>query len=270
MVVWLLIAVLFGILEGVTEWLPISSTGHLILLDRVLTLPLSAAAFELFEVVVQVGAIAAVAVTFRHRLLPFGKGRRAALSLWGKVLLATLPAAVIGLLLDDRIDALHTPPVVAAALVLYGIAFLWLGKWQKRHPSAVFCEEITIRTALLVGCFQVLSLIPGTSRSGATMLGGALLGISAPAAAEFSFFLGIPTMLGAGALKTVGFMTDGNVLSATEGWILAIGTLTAFLVSLVTIRFLLDFVKKHTFAPFGVYRILLGALVLALYFFRKG
>ena len=270
MLVFLLVAALFGVLEGVTEWLPISSTGHLILLDLVLRLPLSAAAYELFEVVVQLGAMLAVAVIYRRRLFSLGKGERpATLALWGRVLLATLPAAAAGLLLDDLIsERLHTPVVVATALIFYGVAFLWLGKWQKRHPSATLCENVSWRTAILIGCFQVLSLIPGTSRSGATILGGVLLGLSATAAAEFSFFLALPTMLGAGALKAVKFVAEGHTLTAAEGGVLLVGTAVAFLTSLAVIRFLTDFVKRHSFAPFGVYRILLGVAVLAASLWR--
>jgi len=268
----LLSAILFGVLEGVTEWLPISSTGHLILLDQVLTLPVSPAAFELFEVVIQLGAILAVAVLYRKRLNPFGKGkdrgeRRAVFTLWGKILLATLPSVVLGLLLDDWIsERLHTPVIVAAALIFYGILFLLIEKWRKRHPSAIQIEEMSAKTALLIGCFQLLSLVPGTSRSGATVLGGILLGLTATAAAEFSFFLGMPTMLGAGLLKGGKFLLAGGSLSAIEWLILGVGTVTAFLVSLVVIRFLTQFVRRHSFAPFGIYRMLLGAAVLIAYF----
>ena len=262
----LLRAVLYGILEGITEWLPISSTGHLILLDRVLTLSVRVEFFALFEVVIQLGAILAVAVIFWKTLWPFGKEpslRREALSLWGRVLLATIPSAAVGLLLDDWLEAhLFTPVVVAAALIFYGVAFLLIENRRKRDPFGGQCTQITPKTALLVGCFQTLSLIPGTSRSGATILGGMLLGLSRPVAAEFSFFLGIPTMLGAGALKCVKFFAAGLVPTGAELLILLVGTLTAFLTSLAVIRFLMDFVRRHTFVPFGVYRILLGAAVL--------
>ncbi len=259
-------AVLYGILEGVTEWLPISSTGHLILLDRVLSLSVREEFFSLFEVVIQLGAILAVVVIFWKRLCPFGKEpqeRRETLLLWWRVLLATLPSVAVGLLLDQWLEAhLYTPVVVAAALAVYGVAFILIEKRRKRDPLAGENEEITLREAFLIGCFQTLALIPGTSRSGATILGGMLLGVSRVAAAEFSFFLGIPTMLGAGALKCFRFFSLGLVPTRTELAVLVVGTLTAFVTSLAAIRFLLDFVRRHSFVPFGVYRILLSAAVL--------
>ena len=267
----LLKAVLYGILEGVTEWLPVSSTGHLILLERVLALPLSPAAITLFEVVIQLGAILAVPVLFWQKLTPFGgqmtgEARKNTYRLWGCVLIAALPSAAVGLLLDDWLTAhLFRPLVVAGALVLYGLLFVGLEKWRKRHPFAGFlfenAEDVPPRTAFLIGCFQVLALVPGTSRSGATILGALLLGLSRPAAAEFSFLLAIPTMLGAGLLKGVKFFWEGNVLSGGEAAVIALGMLTAFLASLLVIRFLMEFVRRHTFVGFGVYRILLGAAV---------
>lgn len=269
----LLKACLYGILEGVTEWLPISSTGHLILLERVLTLPMSAAARELFEVVIQLGAILAIAVLFWRKLVPFGGQRapwerRETYFLWGKVLLATLPSAVIGLLLDDWMSAhLYRPLVVAGALILYGVLFCILERLKGLallgRPLTEDTAHITPRTAFFVGCFQLLSLVPGTSRSGATILGGTLLGLTRPVAAEFSFFLGIPTMLGAGLLKGVKFFLEGNSITGNEVLLLIVGTVTAFLVSLAVIRFLMDFVRRHSFAGFGVYRILLGGAVIA-------
>lgn len=268
----LLKAIFYGILEGITEWLPVSSTGHLILLSGLLQLDTSDAFFELFEVVIQLGAILAVVVIFFQKLNPVARGkseieRRATWHLWGKVLLAVLPSAIAGLLLDDLLDAyLYNAPVVAGALILYGIIFLFLEQKKSVMPHTEHTDLISWRTALGVGCFQVLSLIPGTSRSGATILGGMLLGLSRACAAEFSFFLGIPTMAGAGALKTVKFFLSGNVLSGKELLILGVATVTAFAVSIAVIRFLLDFVRRHSFAPFGVYRILLGALVLTVYF----
>jgi undecaprenyl-diphosphatase len=268
----LLKAILYGILEGVTEWLPVSSTGHLILLSGFLRLDVSDAFFELFEVVIQLGAILAVAVLFWGKLNPVSRAksereRRAAWVLWGKVLLAVLPSAFLGLLLDDYLDAhFYNAPVVAGALIIYGVIFLFLERKKRTAPRTDSADLISWRTALGIGCFQVLSLIPGTSRSGATILGGILLGLSRASAAEFSFFLGIPTMAGAGALKAVKFFLSGEVLSGREILILAVATLTAFLVSLAVIRFLLDFVRRHSFAAFGVYRILLGAAVLLTYF----
>ena len=260
-----LYAALFGILEGITEWLPISSTGHLILLEHFLTFPARPAFFELFEVVIQLAAIAAVVVLYFEKLNPFGgqksnDERRDTWRLWGLVLLAALPSAVIGLLLDDFLDEhLFNPFTVALMLILYGIAFILLEKRRKLTPSG---GQITKKTALGVGLFQVLALVPGTSRSGATMLGGTLLGLSRAGAAEFSFFLGIPTMLGASALKGAKFLLEGNTLLQEEIWMLAVGALTAFVTSLVVIRFLLNFVKRHGFTGFGIYRIALGAVVL--------
>ena len=269
----LLKAVLYGILEGVTEWLPISSTGHLILLGQVLTLPISPFATELFQVVIQLGAMLAVLVLFWPKLIPFGgqsaaKRRKSVCRLWGSVLLAALPSAAVGLLLDDWLTShLFRPPVVAGALVLYGVLFIGLEKWRKQHPFAGFllenAEDVPPRTAFLIGCFQVLALVPGTSRSGATVLGAMLLGLSRPAAAEFSFFLGLPTMLGAGALKCVKLCRSGTWFTGEESLVLLVGTLTAFLTSLAVIRFLMEFVRRHSFAGFGVYRIVLGAVVAA-------
>lgn len=262
----LLRAALYGVLEGITEWLPISSTGHLILLEHVLSLSVSPAFFTLFEVVIQLGAILAVVVVFWKTLCPFGKEpaeRREVLSLWGKVLVATAPSAVAGLLLDDLLTAyLFRPLVVALMLIAYGVAFIFLEKLRKRAPFFGGSGQITPKTALLVGCFQTLSLIPGTSRSGATILGGMLLGLSRPAAAEFSFFLGIPTMLGAGVLKCAKFFGAGLLPTGKEWALLSVATLAAFLTSLAVIRFLMDFVRRHSFAPFGIYRILLGGAVL--------
>ena len=266
-------AVLYGILEGVTEWLPISSTGHLILLERVLTLPMSEAATALFEVVIQLAAMLAVPLLFWQKLTPFG-GQNAKTRcketcfLWGKVLLAALPAALAGLLLDDLLSAhLFRPLVVAGALILYGLLFILLEKRRKLHPFGGFLaenvENIPPVTAFWIGCFQVLALVPGTSRSGATVLGAMLLGLSRPAAAEFSFFLGVPTMLGAGLLKGFKFFREGSVLSGDEVTVIVIGALAAFLTSLAVIRFLMDFVRRHSFAGFGVYRILLGIAVVA-------
>ena len=260
-----LYAALFGILEGVTEWLPISSTGHLILLDHFLVFPARAAFFELFEVVIQLAAIGAVMITYFEKLNPFTKknhptARRATWCLWGLVALATLPSAVIGLLLDDFLEEhLFTPRVVACALIFYGIAFVLL---EKRRKLAPLQGEITKKAAIGIGFFQVLALVPGTSRSGATMLGGTLLGLSRECAAEFSFFLAVPTILGASALKCAKFFLEGNTLLQEEALMLATGALAAFLVSLAAIRFLMNFVKRHGFFGFGIYRILLGVAVL--------
>lgn len=264
-------AVLYGMLEGVTEWLPISSTGHLILLERVLSLSVSAEFFALFEVVIQLGAMLAVPVIFWGRLWPFGKdpqARHEVLALWGRIAIATLPSVAAGLLLDDILTAyLFRPAVVAAMLIAYGVAFLFLEKGRKHDPLGGQFVQITPKIALLVGCFQTLALVPGTSRSGATILGGMLLGLARPVAAEFSFFLGIPTMFGAGALKCVKFFGAGQMPTGREMLLLLVATAVAFLTSLGVIRFLMDFVRRHSFAAFGVYRILLGGAVLAAMLF---
>lgn len=260
-----LLAVLYGVLEGITEWLPISSTGHLILLRHFLPHTLNDAFFELFEVVIQLGAMLAVLALFWKKLNPFQRDaqkRRATLLLWGKIAVAVLPAAAVGFFWDDLIEAwLFTPLTVAITLIVYGVFFL-LPERRRKLPCVTETSAVTWRMALGIGCFQVLALIPGTSRSGATIMGGMLLGASRAVGAEFSFFLGLPTMAGAGILKTVKFFGDGGTLATSEWVFLALGTLTAFLVSLVVIRFLMDFVRRHSFAAFGIYRILLGIAVL--------
>ena len=268
----ILLALCFGILEGVTEWLPVSSTGHIILLRHFLPATLNDAFFELVEVVIQLGAMSAVGVLFFSTLCPFSRGkdaeaRRACLVLWGKILVATLPAAIIGLLFDDLINSvLFNPLTVAVSLIAYGVLFLAIERRQAL-PRIHHVGDIGYADALKIGAFQVLSLIPGTSRSGATILGGLLLGISRPVSALFSFFLGLPTMAGAGVLKVTKFFLSGGRLAPTEWLILGVGTLTAFLVSLAALRFLTDFVRRHTFSAFGVYRILLGiAVILTLIF----
>ena len=265
----LLLALLFGIVEGVTEWLPISSTGHLILLRALLPVTLNDTFFSLFEIVIQLGAIAAVPLFFWRRLWPLSKDKSAAergeaWQLWGKILLAALPAALLGALLDDFLDAyLFTPLTVGITLIFYGIFFLLPPRlWQKRPPV----HTVSVRAALGIGLFQSLALIPGTSRSGATLLGGSLLGITRTGAAEFSFFLAIPTMVGAGLFKCLKLLAAGYLPTADEWLLLGVGTLTAFLVSLTVIRFLLDFVRRHGLALFGVWRILLGGAVLLWHF----
>lgn len=269
----LLKSLLFGIVEGVTEWLPISSTGHLILLNELVRLNVSDEFWSMFEVVIQLGAILAVIVLFFHKLNPFAPSKSAGQKketwiLWLKVILSIIPSGLVGILLDDWMDAhLHTPTVVAAALIVYGIAFLFLEKLCPQNASSVSqVGQISYRTALLIGCFQVLALIPGTSRSGSTILGAMLLGLSRAAAAEFSFFMAIPTMIGASGIKALKFVLSGTPVSGTEWGVLAVGFISAFLVSLAAIRFLMDFVKKHTFSAFGWYRIALGLLVLVWFF----
>lgn len=262
----ILLALCFGILEGITEWLPISSTGHIILLRHFLPVTFSDAFFELFEVVIQLGAMLAVVVLFFDTLCPLGaknaKKRGAVFALWGKILLATVPSAFIGLLFDDEIDRLlFNPLTVAISLIFYGVLFLVIER-RRAVPKTNHIDDITVRDALKIGAFQVLALVPGTSRSGATILGGLLLGISRPTAALFSFFLGVPTMVGAGGLKAVKFFLSGASLTAAEWVTLGVGTLTAFLLSLAALRFLTDFVRRHTFSAFGIYRIVLGVAVL--------
>ena len=265
-------AVLFGIVEGVTEWLPVSSTGHLILLDEFVKLDISEQFYEMFQVVIQLGAILAVIVLFFHKLNPFAprktvEQKKDTYQLWMKVVVAVLPSAVLGLLLDDWLDAhLYNHVVVAITLILYGVAFLFVERRNAGKKLSIRrVGEIDYRTALLIGAFQCLSLIPGTSRSGATILGGIFLGVSRSAAAEFSFFLAIPTMLGASALKLLKFLLDGAGASGTEVMVLITGCVVSFVVSLVVIKGLMEYVRKHSFSLFGLYRIALGLLVL-IYF----
>lgn len=269
-------AVVYGIVEGITEWLPVSSTGHLILLEQWLPLKASEAFMEMFDVVIQLGAILAVIVLFFHKLNPFdgkkdAKGKRATWDLWFKVIVAVIPSAVLGLLLDDWMDAhLYNHIVVAVMLIVYGVAFILVERRNRgRKPRITTTGQITYKTAFLVGAFQMLALIPGTSRSGATILGAILLGLSRTAGAEFSFFLAIPTMLGASLLKAVKFVLEGGSMAGSEVVCLIVASFVAFVVSLVAIRGLMDYVKRHSFAVFGIYRILLGAAVL-LYFLIAG
>ena len=269
-------AIFYGILEGITEWLPISSTGHLIILDEILPMNVSEDFMEMFNVVIQLGAILAVIVLFFHKLNPFSPkkdaaGKKETWSLWFKVVAAVLPSAVIGLLLDEWMNAhLYNHVVVAIALIVYGLAFIWVERrnaGQKCHISDV--NAIDYRTAVLIGCFQCLALIPGTSRSGATILGAIFLSVGRSAAAEFSFFLAIPTMLGASGLKVLKFILDGAKMDGTEWGVLIVGCVSAFIVSLAVIKALMEYVRKHSFSAFGVYRIVLGALVLGYYLITK-
>ena len=277
-------AILFGIVEGITEWLPVSSTGHIILLDEFVKLNVSVAFYDLFEIVIQLGAILAVVVLFFHKLNPFSPQknqpeRKNTWQLWFKVIVAVLPSAVIGLAVDEPLDSfLRGTPVmgtnlntlvVAAALILYGIAFIWVERNNAENKFRINeVGQIDYKTALLIGAFQCLSIIPGTSRSGATILGAILLGVGRSAGAEFSFFLAIPTMLGASALKLLKFMLDGATATGTEIAVLLVGCVVSFAVSLLVIKGLMEYVRKHSFRVFGVYRIALGALVL-LYFLIK-
>lgn len=274
--------ILLGIVEGITEWLPISSTGHMILLDELLPLKASDAFKEMFFVVIQLGAILAVVVMFFKKLFPFhlqktqadGEQSKAKttlvadmgiLNLWGKVLVACVPAGVVGILFDDLLEKyLHTPLIISLALIVYGVAFLWIENRNKTRELPVKdTSAITYKQALIIGAFQVLSLIPGTSRSGATILGALLIGIARPAGAEFTFYLAIPVMLGASAIKLLKFFLESGALAGTELGYLLIGAIVAFAVSLLAIKFLMDFVKKHDFKVFGWYRIALGAIVIA-------
>ena len=271
----LLKAVLFGIVEGITEWLPISSTGHMILLDEFIKLKVTPDFYEMFQVVIQLGAIAAVLVLFFHKLNPFSPKKDTAQkkdtwNLWFKVIVAVLPSAVLGLLFDDWVDEhLYNDIVVAIALVVYGVAFLFLEKGNKESPvENVYA--IDYKTALFIGAFQCLALIPGTSRSGSTILGAILLGVARPAGAEFSFFLAIPTMLGASALKVAKYGLDivkGEALmpSGMELGVLAVGCVVSFIVSLLVIKGLMEYVRNHSFKAFGVYRIILGIAVLGYF-----
>ena len=268
----LLKAVLFGIVEGITEWLPVSSTGHIILLDEFVKLNVSPAFMEMFEVVIQLGAILAVIVLFFQKLNPFSAKKdalqkKSTWQLWFKVVVAVIPSAVIGLLLDDWMDEhLYNYVVVALMLVVYGVAFLFVEKRnEKRGTRIAEVEAIDYKTALLIGAFQCLSLIPGTSRSGATILGSILLGVGRAAGAEFSFFLAIPTMLGASALKLLKFMMEGVAPTTTELAVLVTGCIVAFVVSLLVIRGLMEYVRKRSFAVFGWYRIVLGIAVLGYF-----
>ena len=275
MIIELLKAVLFGIVEGITEWLPVSSTGHMILLDEFVKLKVSPEFYEMFQVVIQLGAIAAVILLFFRKLNPFSlkkdkKEKRDTWQLWFKVVVAVIPSAAIGVLLDDWMDEhLYNYVVVAFALMLYGVAFLFVENMNsKKQLKVQSVYELSYGKALLIGCFQCLSLIPGTSRSGSTILGAILLGVGRSAGAAFSFFLAIPTMLGASALKLLKFVMSGVSATTTEIAVLAVGCVVSFIVSFLVIRGLMEYVRKHSFAAFGVYRIALGAVVL-LYFVAK-
>ena len=275
MVIELLKAVLFGIVEGVTEWLPISSTGHLILLDEFITLNMSDEFKSMFDVVIQLGAILAVIVLFFHKLNPFspsksGDEKKQTWNLWFKVIAAIIPSGIVGVLFDDWMDEnLHNGIVVSVALIVYGIAFILVerrrqGKFQNTAAvSNVY--DITYKTALIIGLFQCLSLIPGTSRSGSTILGAIMIGVGRSAGAEFSFFMAIPTMLGASAIKLLKFMLSGVSATGTEIGVLVVGCVVSFIVSLLVIKGLMQYVRSHSFSAFGVYRIVLGIIVLAYF-----
>lgn len=303
-------AAVFGIVEGITEWLPISSTGHMLLLNQFLTMNVSADFWDMFLVVIQLGAILAVCVIFFHQLNPFspsktGLQKRQTWTLWGKTIVACLPAAVIGIPLDDWMEEhLGSPYVIAAALIVYGIAFILIENAREKKASASLpgvgdgqlrpapkhfavaantaeiatrseladadarvqsVDELDWKTAIGIGLFQVLSMVPGTSRSGSTIIGGLLLGCSRTAVAEFTFYLAIPVMAGASGLRLVKYFLKGNVFSANEAAILLMGCAVAFVISLLVIRFLMSFIRKHDFKPFGWYRIVLGVAVIAYF-----
>ncbi len=297
----LLKAALFGFVEGVTEWLPISSTGHLLLLNQFVSLDVSPEFWDLFLVVVQLGAILAICVLFFRQLNPFApskgaEGRRRTWALWGKIVLACIPAAVVGIPLDDWMEEhLSGPFTIAAALIVYGIAFIWvesvregkarelaLGSARMKHlrkvaqpqsaaeladmeASVQSVGELGLKKAFGIGCFQVLSLVPGTSRSGSTILGGLLLDTSRTVAAEFTFYLAIPVMFGASLVRVAKYVLRGFSPTSGELSILFVGCVVAFVVSILAVKFLLAFVRRHDFKPFGWYRIVLGVVVIVYF-----
>ena len=274
----LLKAVLFGIVEGVTEWLPISSTGHLILLNEFITLNVSDEFRSMFDVVIQLGAILAVIVLFFHKLNPFSPRKtegekKQTWQLWFKVIAAIIPSGIVGVLFDDWMEAhFHNATVVSIALIVYGVAFILVERRNARRVGGKTVEDvyaIDYKTALLIGCFQCLSLIPGTSRSGSTILGAILISVGRSAGAEFSFFMAIPTMLGASAIKGLKFLLSGVAATGTEIGVLIVGCVVSFVVSLLVIRGLMEYVRRHSFSAFGVYRIILGVVVL-VYFALAG
>ena len=266
-------AVIFGIVEGITEWLPVSSTGHIILLDEFIQLSATDEFKSMFDVVIQLGAILAVIVLFFRKLNPFAPSKskvekKQTWDLWFKVIAAIIPSGVVGILLDDWMDAhLHNGIVVSIALIVYGIAFILVERRnQGKHLKIVEdVHAINYKTALLIGAFQCLSLVPGTSRSGSTILGAILLGVGRGAGAEFSFFMAIPTMLGASAIKLLKFMLTGVGITGNEIAVLIVGSVVSFIVSLLVIKGLMEYVRKHSFSAFGVYRIILGVVVLAYF-----
>lgn len=273
-------SILFGIIEGITEWLPISSTGHMILLEKICKFKeVSPNFFEMYLVVIQLGAIIAVVVMFWNKLWPFkkkqlenGKSKFAVkpriIELWFKVIVGSIPAGIIGILFNDLLDKyLYNYITVAITLIVYGVLFIAVEIInRKRRPKVTKLTEVSFKNAFFIGCFQALSLIPGTSRSGSTILGGIMLGNSRRVASEFTFFLAVPAMLGASLIKIIKF---GFGFTVTEFVILFVGMITAFAVSLVVIRFLMNYIKNHTFTAFGIYRIVLGAIVLITYFATK-
>lgn len=270
-IIEILKVIFLGIVEGITEWLPISSTGHMLLVDEFITLNMSESFKEMFFVVIQLGAIIAVVVMFWKKMWPFQfkdksqpKVNIDTINMWLKVVVACIPSAVLGLFFDDLLEKYFGNAVtIAIMLIVYGIAFIVVENWnKKRTPKVKALDDITYRTAFVIGLFQVLSMIPGTSRSGATIIGALIIGVSRTAAAEFTFFLAVPTMVGASALKLVKFGFD---FTGEEIIVLVLGMVVAFVVSLLCIKFLMTFIKKHDFKVFGWYRIALGIIVLAYF-----
>lgn len=262
-------AVLYGIVEGITEWLPVSSTGHLILVEEWVKFRSATPEFmEMFNVVIQLGAILAVMVIYFDRLNPFKKGKtanqvRLTWQLWAKVIVACIPAVIIGLPLDDWLDAhFYNLPVVATMLIVYGVVFIWMENYRRQEAVVTSLAKMSYKTALQIGLFQVLALIPGTSRSGATIIGGMLMGTSRSVATEFTFYLAIPVMFGASLLKVLKLLGSGVGVTADQWVVLAVAMIVASIVSLVAIRFLTGYVKKNDFTIFGKYRIVLGVLLL--------
>ncbi|MFW6929833.1 undecaprenyl-diphosphate phosphatase [Streptococcus pyogenes] len=275
LIIELLKAIFFGIIEGITEWLPVSSTGHLILVQEFIRLNQDKAFIEMFNIVIQLGAIIAVMLIYFERLNPFQPGKTArevqlTWQLWLKVVIACIPSILIAVPLDNWFEAhFYFMVPIAIALIVYGIAFIWIEKRNaQQEPAVTELARMSYKTTFFIGCFQVLSIVPGTSRSGATILGAIILGTSRTVAADFTFFLAIPTMFGYSGLKAVKFLLDGHHLDFAQVLILLVASLTAFVVSLLAIRFLTDYVKKHDFTIFGKYRIVLGSLLLIYSFFK--
>lgn len=275
LIIELLKAIFFGIIEGITEWLPVSSTGHLILVQEFIRLNQDKAFIEMFNIVIQLGAIIAVILIYFERLNPLQPGKTArevqlTWQLWLKVVIACIPSILIAVPLDNWFEAhFYFMVPIAIALIVYGIAFIWIEKRNaQQEPAVTDLARMSYKTAFFIGCFQVLSIVPGTSRSGATILGAIILGTSRTVAADFTFFLAIPTMFGYSGLKAVKFFLDGHHLDFAQVLILLVASLTAFAVSLLAIRFLTDYVKKHDFTIFGKYRIVLGSLLLIYSFFK--
>lgn len=265
-------SIVLGIIQGITEWLPISSTGHLILFDNIWPMASSPEFFEVFKVVIQFGSILAVLVLFFHKLNPFSpqksrREKRDTYNLWKKVIVGCIPIIIVGLPLDMILeDYLSGVYVIAATLILYGIAFIVIES-RNRRPSMRSMEDLTYKAAFFIGCFQVLAAIPGTSRSGATILGAVLLGCSRYVASEFSFFLAVPVMAGASGLKLIKYFLKVGMFSGSEWLLLTVGTVVSFLVSILAIRLLLSYIRKHDFKVFGIYRILLGIVVIVYFGF---